>query len=156
MRTTTHATTGTPAQHGRTSLHQRLTAGLAGGLAGGLAFGLMMHAMGMIGMIAQLVGSTSVAVAWLVHLAISAFFGAAFTVLVGGLIRGIGSGVLLGAVYGVVLWVIGPLLLMPAFMGMPLFVIDDMALMSLVGHVLFGLVLGLVAGAMLRRRTAGR
>lgn len=39
---------------------------------------------------------------------------------------------------------------------MPLFVIDDMALMSLVGHVLFGLVLGLVAGAMLRRGTARR
>ncbi len=156
MRTRTHATAVTSGQDERTSVPQRLTAGVVGGLAGGLAFGVMMHAMGMIGMIAQLVGSTSVAVAWLVHLAISAFFGAALVVPMGGLVRGIGSGVLLGAVYGLVLWVIGPLLLMPAFLGMPLFVIDDMALMSLVGHVLFGLVLGLVAGAMLRRGTARR
>ncbi len=156
MRTTTHATTGTPAEHGRTSLPQRLTAGVAGGLAGGLAFGLMMHAMGMIGMIAQLVGSTSLGVAWLVHLAISAFFGAALVVPLGGLIRGVGRALVLGAAYGAVLWVIGPLLLMPAFLGMPLFMINDMTLMSLVGHVLFGLILGLVAAAMLRRGTAGR
>jgi uncharacterized membrane protein YagU involved in acid resistance len=153
MRTTTHAAAGTTGA-GRAALARRLTAGVAGGLAGGLVFGMMMQVMGMIGMIAQLVGSTSVAVAWVVHLAISAFFGAAFAVLLAGLLRGPGMALLLGAVYGVVLWVVGPLLLMPAFMGMPVFVIDQMAVMSLIGHVAFGVVLGVVAWAMLRRQPA--
>ncbi len=76
MRTTTHAAAGTTGA-GSVTLSRRLTAGVAGGLAGGLVFGMMMQVMGMMGMIAQLVGSTSVAVAWVVHLAISAFFGAA-------------------------------------------------------------------------------
>ncbi len=153
MRTTTHAPAGTTGA-GRATLTQRLTAGVAGGLAGGLVFGVMMQVIGMIGMIAQLVGSTSVAVAWVVHLAISAFFGAAFAVLLADRLRGPGMALGLGAVYGVVLWVVGPLLLMPAFMGMPVFVVDQMALMSLIGHVAFGVVLGVVAWAMLRRRPA--
>lgn len=154
MRTAARATTPTSRQDGREILVQRVTAGVAGGLAGGLVFGIMMQALGMIGMIAQLVGSTSIAVAWVVHLAISAFFGAAFGVVLGGLVRGPGAGILLGSVYGVVLWVVGPLLLMPAFLGMPLFVVDRMALMSLLGHVIFGVVLGGVAGVLLRRRVA--
>ncbi|WP_100498118.1 DUF6789 family protein [Geodermatophilus chilensis] len=147
-------TAGTTAGAGQAALIQRVIAGVVGGLAGGVIFGAMMQFMGMMGMIAQLVGSSSAAVGWVVHLAISAFFGAAFAVLLGGLLRGLGRAVLLGAVYGVLLWVVGPLLLMPAFLGMPLFAINDMALMSLLGHVIFGLVLGLVAGAMLRRRPA--
>jgi hypothetical protein len=154
MRTTASSTTGTTAQGGRSALVHRITAGVAGGLAGGVVFGLMMQALGMMGMIAQLVGSSSTAVAWVVHLAISAFFGAAFGAVLGGLVTGLGRGILLGAGYGVVLWVVGPLLLMPAFLGMPLFVVDQMALMSLLGHVIFGVVLGAVAAVMLRRRVA--
>ncbi|WP_231558443.1 hypothetical protein [Modestobacter caceresii] len=154
MRTMASATTGTTAHNGRATLMQRVTAGVGGGLAGGVVFGLMMQAMGMMGMIGQLVGSTSTAVAWVVHLAISAIFGAAFGAVLGGLVKGLGSGVLIGAGYGVVLWVVGPLLLMPAFLGMPLFVVNETALTSLLGHVIFGVVLGAVAGVLLRRRTA--
>lgn len=40
--------------------------------------------------------------------------------------------------YGMLLWVIGPLLLMPARLGMPLFAVDRTALMSLMGHMIFG------------------
>ncbi|MDP9396743.1 MAG: hypothetical protein M3P96_02445 [Actinomycetota bacterium] len=112
----------------------------------------MMQMMGMMGMIAGLVGSSSPAVGWVVHLLISAFFGAAFGALLGGLVKGVGSGVLLGAGYGVLLWVLGPLVLMPARMGMPMFMIDNMALNSLLGHVIYGLLLGAVASLMLRRR----
>ena len=56
-------------------------AGVAGGLIGGIAFGILMQTMTMLGMVAMLVGSTSLAVGWLVHLAISAFIGACFAVL---------------------------------------------------------------------------
>ncbi len=37
-------------------------------------------------------------------------------------------------------------------MGMPLFMINGMTLNSLLGHVVFGVLLGGVAGLMLRRR----
>lgn len=108
----------------------------------------------MIPMVAALVGSDSTAVGWGVHLLISAFFGLAFAVVLGQIRTGMVGATLLGVGYGAVLWVVGALLLMPARLGMPLFVVDDMALRSLGGHLVFGLVLGAIAGAMLRHRTA--
>jgi hypothetical protein len=54
-------------------------------------------------------------------------------------------------VYGIVLWLIGPLLIMPAMLGIPLFMFSGTTMMSLVGHLLYGLI---VAGVLvpLRRR----
>lgn len=127
---------------------------MAGGLAGGVVFGLMMQAWGMIPMVAALVGSTSTAVGWVVHLLISSFFGVAFAVVLGPILKNVIGSTLVGVVYGAVLWVVGALLLMPARLGMPLFVVDDMALRSLLGHLVFGVLLGAIAGAMLRHRTA--
>ena len=125
-------------------------AGTAGGLAGGLVFGLMMQTMGMMGMVAGLVGSSSVAVGWLVHLLISAFFGAVFGALLG--TSHVGGAVLRGLGYGALLWVVGPLLLMPLRMGMPVFTMSAATTNSLIGHLLFGVVLGGVAALLLRRR----
>ena len=131
----------------------RLTAGVAGGLAGGVVFGMMMAMMGMIPMVAMLVGSESVAVGWLVHLAISAVIGAGFGLAPARLTTGWVTGLAAGAGYGMVWWVLGPLLLMPAKLGMPTFMIDAMAWKSLMGHVIFGMVLGAVV-VMLNRRAA--
>lgn len=62
--------------HGATAtLSTRLIAGVAGGLAGGIVFGVLMQMMDMMGMVAMLVGSESIAVGWLVHLFNSALFG---------------------------------------------------------------------------------
>lgn len=44
---------------GVTGLVNRGVAGIAGGLVGGVAFGLLMQVMGMIPMVAMLVGSNS-------------------------------------------------------------------------------------------------
>ncbi len=111
-----------------------------------------MQLAGMMSMVAALVGSTAPAVGWTVHLLISAFFGAAFGVLLGPRAKGSVSGVLLGVGYGAVLWVVGALILMPARLGMPLFAINDMTINSLVGHLVFGLLLGAVASLVLRSR----
>lgn len=153
MRTTTDGRVATTTAAGG-ALAQRVTAGVVGGLAGWLVFGLMMQVMGMMAMVAGLVGSSSPAVGWVVHLLISAFFGAVFGALLGGMVKSVGSGVLLGAGYGLVLWVIGPLLLMPSRMGMPLFAINDMTINSLFGHLVFGVLVGVVAVLVLRRRAA--
>ncbi len=134
-----------------TSSQQGVLHGVLGGLAGGVVFGVMMQALGMMGMIAMLVGSESIAVAWAVHLAISALFGAVYGAVVAPRITGWGAGLAAGLLYGALLWVVGPLLLMPAKMGMPVFTIDAMALQSLLGHLVFGLVLGAVVVALSRR-----
>ena len=143
-------TTATTHQH-TVSTQQGVLHGVLGGLAGGLVFGLMMQALGMIGMIAMLVGSESIAVAWAVHLAISALFGASYGAVVAPRLTGWGAGLATGVAYGALWWVLGPLLLMPATMGMPVFTVDTMALQSLVGHLVFGFVLGAVVVALSRR-----
>lgn len=125
--------------------------GVAGGLAGGVVFGLVMTVTGMMPMVAMLVGSESPAVGWLVHLAISAVLGAAFGLLLAGRVRTPARGAALGLGYGALWWVLGPLLLMPAAMGMPLLVVGPGAVTSLAGHLAFGLVLGLVVAALRRR-----
>jgi hypothetical protein len=84
-------------------MSSKLVAEVVGGLAGGVVFGIMMQSMGMIPMIASLVGSQS----------------------------------------SVVWWVLGPLLIMPAMMGMPLFMFNGMTLSSLVRHLIYGALLGL-------------
>ncbi|MGI8425847.1 MAG: hypothetical protein ACR2FO_03040 [Actinomycetota bacterium] len=129
----------------------RLPAGIAGGLAGGLVFGTMMQMMGVIPMIAMLVGSESVMVGWIVHLAISAFIGASFAVLFGTKASAFGPAAGIGLAYGAAWWVLGPLLLMPAKLGMPLFMLNTMAWQSLMGHLMYGLVLGLVYAAVHRK-----
>ena len=126
--------------------------GVVGGIAGGVVFGLLMQAMGMIGMVGMLVGSSSVAVAWLVHLSISAVIGAGFGLVLAPRVTGLGTGLVLGAGYGLLWWVLGPLLLMPTAMGMPVLTVDAVAVQSLVGHLLFGLVLGAVVALARRRR----
>ncbi|WP_262364222.1 hypothetical protein [Arthrobacter echini] len=130
----------------------RLLAGVLGGLGGGVVFGALMFMMGMLPMIASLVGSTSVAVGFIVHLLISVLIGLALTLLGAGLLDGTLRSALLGVVYGALWWVLGPLLLMPAALRMPVLTVDGSSLASLMGHVIYGLILGLIAAGVLRRR----
>lgn len=133
----------------------RLAAGAAGGLAGGAVFGALMHMMGMINMVGGLIGQPGAATGWVVHLAVSLVLGLGYAVTLGSVTQGFGSGAGLGLVYGLVWWVLGPLLIMPAMMGMPLFQVSQQSLMSLMGHLVYGLVLGLVFTAVRRSAEAG-
>ncbi len=133
---------------------QNAKAGILGGLAGGLIFGMLMAMMGMLPMIASLVGSKSAAVGFLVHLVISAGIGLGFGLLLGDRVTGTGAGMWQGAVYGMVWWVLGPLVIMPLMMGMGVQFAQAFTtqnLMSLMGHVIYGAVLGGVF-ALLRTR----
>jgi uncharacterized membrane protein YagU involved in acid resistance len=136
--TTAHATPLT------TALPTRLVAGIAGGLAGGVVFGILMQTMDMIPMVAMLIGSKSVAVGWLVHLAISAFIGATYALLFARWTTGLVPAALIGLGYGVVWWVLGALLIMPAKLGMDVFMFNKTAWQSLMGHLAYGLLLGVV------------
>ncbi len=132
--------------------------GIYGGLAGGAVFGAMMGMMGMLPMIGKMAGHPSAGFGFLLHMGISAFIGATFAVLFGGSIRNVASGLGRGLAYGGAWWLLGPLTLMPFFMGMGLGVNWNAAaagrmLPSLMGHLIYGAILG-VSYALLRARVA--
>ena len=141
-----------PGRVGLGSFGRRLLAGALGGLAGGLVFGVLMAATGILPMVAALVRSSSLWVGFGVHLAISVVIGWGLTMPFARLLSGYGRAVLVGLAYGVVWWVLGALVIMPAMLGMPLFMVDGMALMSLVGHVAYGAILALTAARVLMGR----
>jgi uncharacterized membrane protein YagU involved in acid resistance len=140
---------------------------VVGGIAGGLVFGAMMGLMGMLPMIGSIVGSNSAGIGFLYHMFNSIIIGAIFGLIFGALSYTYPRGALLGLIYGVVWWVLGPLILMPLFMGMGTMGIgmqfsmalsmDTMLLMSLMGHLIYGLLTGLVYVAYVhgRAREAG-
>ena len=140
---------------------RKILAGAAGGLVGGAVFGMMMAKMGMLPMIGKMVGVPTVAAGWIVHLAISAAIGASFGVLLGWLVTGRISGLVFGTAYGAAWWLLGPLTLMPLMMGMGLGVNWNLAaaeamLPSLLGHAVFGLVMGPSYDLVRRRLASGR
>lgn len=123
----------------------KIIAGIVGGVAGGIVFGAMMQAMGMLGMVAGLVDAEGAGAGWAVHLVISVAIGIGYSLTLGALRSGMGAHAVLGLAYGAIWWVLGPLLLMPLMMGMgPFPSIGEDQIMSLVGHLVYGLVLGVV------------
>jgi len=127
---------------------QRVIVGAMGGVVAGIVFGMMMSMLDMIGTIAMLVGSTSNAVGWAVHIAISMMIGIAFSLLLEKKLWNISAGLGYGMAYGIFWWVLGGLILMPAKLNMPLFDFNTMAWQSLMGHVVFGLILGALTVAL--------
>jgi len=126
---------------------------VVGGLAGGIVFGMMMAMMGMLPMIASMVGSSSAWVGFALHLMISVAIGLGLTLLFGNvLLTGYARGTLVGFAYGAIWWVLGPLLMMPLMLGMPVFTLDMTALLSLTGHLIYGAILGLTAVRVLTGR----
>lgn len=129
--------------------NHRMVSGLYGGLVGGVVFGAMMGMMGMLPMIGAMAGFESAAWGFVVHMAIASFIGVTFALLFGGVIHGTGGSALYGLLYGLVWWVLGPLTLMPLFMGMGVTWTAAAAtsqLPSLVGHLVYGVALGITYG----------
>ena len=133
--------------------------GAYGGIAGGLIFGMLMGMMGMLPMIGSMIGQPTVAAGFAVHMANSVIIGVGFAIVLGRFVSGTPSGVGFGLAYGGVWWILGPLTLMPLLMGMGFGVNWNVAaaaamLPSLVGHLMYGGVLGLVY-TWLRHRAVG-
>ena len=138
---------------------RELKLGAYSGVAGGLIFGGMMGVMGMLPMIGSMVGQPTAAVGFVVHMVNSTIIGAAFAIVLGRFVRGTASGLGAGLAYGGAWWMLGPLTLMPLFMGMGFGVNWNATaaaamLPSLVGHLMYGSVLG-VTYIWLRQRDAG-
>jgi hypothetical protein len=139
-------------------MFSKLGASIAAGLIGGVVFGMMMQMMSaptpdggqmpVIAMVGQIVGSPTVGAGWAYHLFNSGLIGAIFGWLVGGRVHGYAAAMGWGAVYGFVWWIVGGLVLMPVLLGMSPFAplmmppMRMVAMGSLVGHLIYGLVLG--------------
>ena len=135
-----------------------VNSGIVAGLVGGVVFGIMMQMMNaptpeggqmpMMGMVAMVVGSDSAVVGWLYHLFNSAVIGAIFGWLFGRRSLSFGAGLGWGISYGFAWWIVGGLILMPLFLGMPPFAPVQMepmrpvAMGSLIGHLIYGIILG--------------
>lgn len=128
--------------------------GAIAGLAGGVVFGMLMAMMGMLPMVAMLVRQESAIVGFAVHLVISAFIGAVYGVVATRLPAGWATAVVAGMVNGVVWWVLGALILMPLGLGMTqmVFQVGADQWMSLMGHLIYGVVTALVFVPLSRRR----
>ncbi len=121
--------------------------GALGGLLGGVVFGVMMGMMGMLPMIGQMVGQPNAVAGFAVHMINSVMIGVGFAVVFGRVVSSVGSGLSIGLLYGGVWWLLGPLTLMPLFMGMGLgvnwnFGAAQAMAPSLVGHFIYGAILG--------------
>ena len=128
--------------------YKNIRSGVVGGLLGGALFGVMMAQMGTLPMIGKMVGAPSAVIGFLVHLLISVLIGATFAVLFHRVIRNRPAGLGYGLAYGGLWWLLGPLTLMPLFMGMGLgvnwtAVAAAKMFPSLIGHLVFGGILGL-------------
>jgi uncharacterized membrane protein YagU involved in acid resistance len=139
-------------------MKSKMTAGALAGIVGGVVFGVMMQLMNaptpdggsmpMMAMVAMVVRSTSLAVGWIYHLFNSAVIGIFFAAVLGRKATSSGSGVAWGALWGLVWWVLGGLILMPLLLGMPAFAslgmppMRPVAMGSLVGHLVYGALLG--------------
>jgi uncharacterized membrane protein YagU involved in acid resistance len=145
--------------------------GIGAGLMGGVIFGIMMQMMTaptpdvgqmpMMAMVAKVVGSDSIAVGCIYHLFNSAVIGAIFGWLLGTRAQRVGPAIGWGAGYGFVWWILGGLILMPLFLGMAPFAplmmepMRPVAMGSLFGHLIFGVILG-GGFAMLTQGLAGQ
>jgi hypothetical protein len=128
------------------SLTKSAISGALAGLVGGVVFGMMMGMMGMLPMVAGLVRSDNAIVGFIVHMMISAFIGAVYGVAAARLPAGWVPALVGGMVNGVVWWVLGALILMPLALGMTnmVFAIGQTQWLSLMGHLIYGIVTALV------------
>ncbi|MBI5823405.1 MAG: hypothetical protein HZB18_05205 [Chloroflexi bacterium] len=144
----------TTASYSLTKVNTRnLSLGALGGLAGGVPFGIMMAMMGMMPMIGMLIRVENATVGWFVHLVISAVVGALYGHFAPAFSQTWKSATIAGVVYGVIWWVLGALILMPAMLGMTqmIFVIGQMQWLSLMGHIVYTVIMALVFKALIDR-----
>ncbi len=123
------------------------TAGVIGGLLGGIVFGAVLGYLGVLPIIAGLVGSDSSIAGFVVHLVLSVLVGLVFVWWFGNMVASYLLGASYGLLHGFIWWILGGLIILPMVLGMGIQIpnaFNQLNLASLAGHLLYGLVLGLV------------
>lgn len=137
------------------SLPLSLVTGAVAGVIAGLPLGFIMQArdadpemmpgIKVIDLVGDLISDPSTGLGWLIHLFNSALFGAVFVLLFFKVLTYEKRmlAMMLGLLYGLAWWVVGALWIMPAWLGMDamIFEVGDNQWWSLVGHLIYGLLL---------------
>ena len=119
---------------------------ILGGLVGGLLFSIVMLQTDFLPNVADLVGSTSPVTGFFVHLGIATVIGTSYGVLFRRQSYDVGSALGWGVSYGLFWAILGPLTLMPIFLGSsPQWTVEgvEAAFPNLVGHLAYGAGLGI-------------
>jgi len=134
----------------RFSFSRAIVVGGLAGIFGGWAFGKWMAQVNFYPLVAGLAGSDSPMVGETLHFIFAVIIGASFGVLFQRDVRGYGSSLGWGVGYGLLWWFLGPLTIMPLWQGNRLDWSSQRgsALFgSLVGHIVYGLIVGLIYAA---------
>lgn len=124
-----------------------LVVGGLAGIVGGWAFGKWMEQVGFFPLIAGLVNSNSAMVGITLHYIFAIIIGASFGFLFQRDVRSYGSCLSWGLAYGLFWWFLGPLTLMPIWQGQTVdwsYERGSALFGSLVGHAIYGILVGLV------------
>lgn len=124
---------------------------VAGALAGG-ATCMLAAKLDMLSTLALLLGSHSAVLGAGLHLTVAAGLGVLFAACMASAtrLRDLVTG---GVLYGVVWWVVVPLMLMPAWVSQDTnLVVVQFAVLSMAGQAIYGPLAGLLVYAMRRRR----
>ncbi|MCH7569851.1 MAG: hypothetical protein IH919_04675 [Deltaproteobacteria bacterium] len=132
------------------SFARAVVGGGIAGVFGGWAFGKWMEKIGFFPLVAGLVNSDSHMVGVTLHFIFAMIIGASFGLLFQRDVRGYGSNLGWGLAYGMLWWFLGPLTILPILQGNSLdwSVERGSALFgSLIGHIVYGLIVGLIYAA---------
>lgn len=129
------------------SLPRAILGGGLAGIAGGWVFGRWMEQVNFYALIASLVGSTSNVAGDALHYLFAAFVGANFGIWFQRDLRGYGSSMAFGMAYGIFWWFLGPLTILPLWLGKPLdwsYVHAGAEFGPLIGDIITGVIIGLI------------
>ena len=132
------------------SLSRAVTAGGLAGIAGGWAFGQWMAKVNHFPLIAGLIHLSSPNAGVALHFIFAFIIGASFGLLFQRDVRGYGSCLGWGLGYGIFWWFLGPMTIMPLWQGRSLdwsYQHGQELFGSLVGHVVYGLIVGVIYAA---------
>lgn len=143
---------------------------LVGGIVGGIVMAMPMLMMSfptnpptsnMIEMISLAMGSPSLLIGFVMHMMFSLVYGIIFGVIIYLLVNQFNQNVpsllyfvIIGAVFSLILWVIGPVIVMPMMMGNKFGHNLDQVMLwgaTMMGHLIYGIVLGVVVGYLQQR-----
>lgn len=134
-------------ERGRFSLMRALLGGGFAGIVGGWAFGKWMEQVNFFPLVAGLLNSESSMIGFSLHYVFAIIIGASFGALFQRDIRGYGSSMGWGLGYGIFWWFLGPLTIMPIWLNNSVdwsYTRGSELFGSLIGHIVYGLIVGLL------------
>ncbi|CEK10536.1 hypothetical protein [Legionella hackeliae] len=131
--------------------------GVIAGIIAGIVFAIFLFMGGMFETLGAMINMPTKLGGLVVHAGVSIIAGIAFAIILGWLIHSWTAAIIWGLLFGFGMWLAGPMTLLPYFVAnTPLFskwtLVDVKAnIPPLVGHLIYGFVLGVVFYALKRK-----